>query len=97
MSETPRTYTPRGGSGGFSRRRGRGLGSTIKIIGAVVGVFLVLVVWVSRDTHPIYEFIALDQKIQIVAPKAMKNRERVAQAPLWSSVPGQKPHLAVVP
>ena len=88
MSETPRSYTPRGGPGGFSRRRGRGLGSTIRIVGAVVGVFLVLVVWVSRDTHPIHEFIASDQKIQIVAPKAMKHRERVAQAPLWSSVPG---------
>lgn len=90
MSERPRTYIRRERSRGFFRGRGQGLRPAIKVVSAAAAIFLAFVFLVSRDTHPTHEFIALDQKIQIVAPNAMRNRERVAQAPLWSAVLGAR-------
>ncbi len=88
MSEAPRTYMSWGQSSGFSGGRRRGLRPVTKAAFAAAAVFCVFAFLVSRDTHPAHEFIAVDQGIQFVARDAMKNRDRVVQAPLWASVPG---------
>ena len=86
MSEAPRTYMRWGQSGGFSGGPGREGNRTLRVVLALAVVFIAFVLWVSRDTTPVHEFIALDQNIQLVVPQAMLNRERVAGTPIWSSV-----------
>ncbi len=86
MSEAPRTYMRWGQSGGFSGGPGRQGNRTLRVVLTLAAVFAAFVIWVSRDTNPVHEFIALDRSIQLVVPKAMLNRERVAGTPLWSSV-----------
>ena len=88
MGGTPGTYVSWGQPSGFSGGRRRGLRPVTKAAYAAAAVFCVFTFVVSRDTHPAHEFIAVDQGIQFIARDAMKNRDRVAQAPLWASVPG---------
>ena len=86
MSEAPRTYMRWGQSGGFSGGPGRQGTGTLRVVSALAVAFIAFVIWVSRDTNPVHEFIALDHSIQLVVPRAMLNRERVAGTPIWSSV-----------
>lgn len=86
MSDAPRTYMRWGQSGGFSGGPSRAGTRTLKIVLALAALFTAFVMWVSRDTHPVHEFIALDRSIQLVVPQAMMNRERMAATPIWSSV-----------
>ncbi len=88
MSDTPRTYMRWGQSGGFSGGPSRAGTRAVKAVLALAAVFIAFVMWVSRDTNPVHEFIALDRGIQVVVPQAMMNRERVAATPVWSSVSG---------
>ena len=82
MSDTPRTYMRWGQSGGFSGGPRNKRARVLKVVAGVVAVFVVYTLWISRDTNPAGEFIASDQRIQVVVPDLMKNRERLAGTPV---------------
>ena len=91
MSGTARTYMRWGQSGGFSGGPGREPNRILRFFLVLAFAFLAFVMWVSRDTNPVHEFIALDRSIQLVVPQAMLNRERVTGTPIWSSIPEATP------
>ncbi len=91
MSDTPRTYMRWGQSGGFSGGPRNKRARVLKVVAGVVAVFVVYTVWISRDTNPAGEFIASDQRIQVVVPDLMKNRERLAGTPVWPLISASAP------
>ena len=86
MSDTPRIYTTPGGrpvrisARGRRRRIGR-------YLGMAVAVFLLWGFWVSRDTHPVAEFVPAHRQLQAVLPHAAIARYRVAASRVWDGVP----------
>ncbi len=86
MSDTPRIYTTPGGrpirSAGRGRRRRIG-----RFIGIAVVIFLAWAFWVSRDTHPIAEFVPAPRRLEAVLPHAAVARYRVAASHVWDGVP----------
>ena len=85
MSETPRIYSTSGA--GFSlvrHRRSQRLRRGILIACAVA---LAYSFWISRDTHPIAEFVQADRALEIVIPRANAARHRLAESRIWDGVP----------
>ena len=91
MSATPRTYMRWGQAGGFSGGPRHERDRALKVVAAGAAVFVVYVFWISRDTNPAGEFIASDQRIQVVVPDMMKHRERMAGAPVWPLISASAP------
>lgn len=86
MSETPRLYTTPGGRPINISRRGRRRRIGRFIVAGVV-VFLVWALWISRDTHPVAEFVPTGRSIEAVLPHAAVARYRVAASRVWDGVP----------
>lgn len=86
MSETPRLYTSPGGRPMSLSRRGRRrrIGRFLLI---AMAIFLVWAFWISRDTHPVAEFVPADRSIEAVLPHAAVARYRVAASHVWDGVP----------
>ena len=85
MSETPRIYSTSGA--GFTLVRRRRSQRVRRSIIAVCGVALVYSFWISRDTHPIAEFVEADRALEVVIPRANGARHRLAESRLWNGVP----------
>jgi len=69
----------------LSRRgRRRRIGRFLLIAAAI---FLVWALWISRDTHPVAEFVPAGRSIEAVLPHAAVARYRVASSHVWDGVP----------
>lgn len=86
MSETPRVYTSPGGRPISISRRGRRRRIGRFIVAGVI-VFLVWAFWISRDTHPVAEFVPAGRSVEAVLPHAAVARYRVAASRVWDGVP----------
>ncbi len=86
MSETPRLYKSPGGRPMSLSRRGRRrrIG---RFLVAAFALFLVWAFWISRDTHPVAEFVPSGHSIEAVLPHAAVARYRVASSHVWDGVP----------
>jgi hypothetical protein len=86
MSETPRLYTSPGGRPISLSRRGRRrrIGRVLLI---ALAIFFVWAFWISRDTHPVAEFVPAERSIEAVLPHAAVARYRVAASRVWDGVP----------
>jgi len=86
VSDTPRIYTTPGGrpvrSSGRSRRRRAG-----RYAGIAAAAFFAWAFWISRDTHPIAEFVPAPRHIEAVLPHAAVARYRVASSHVWNGLP----------
>ena len=86
MSDTPRIYTTPGGrpvrSSGRERRLRIG-----RYLGLAVVAFFAWAYWISRDTHPVAEFVPAERRLEAVLPHAAVARYRVAASHVWDGVP----------
>lgn len=85
MSETPRVYSASGSRFQLVRRQRR----RRLVRGALIAVLaaLIYIVWISRDTHPVSEFVAANQHLQVTAPHLTFARHRVGASRVWEGVP----------
>lgn len=85
MSETPRVYSASGTRFQLARRERRR--RLFRIL--LLGIFAALLsfYWISRDTHPVATFVPADHALQVVAPRVMMTRHRVADSGVWQGVP----------
>ncbi len=84
MSDTPRIYTTLGGRPVRSSGRGRRIG---RYVGIAFTAFFVWAFWISRDTHPVAEFVPTPRRLEAVLPHAAVARYRVASSRVWDGVP----------
>jgi len=83
MSETVRSYSGGKLNAGRTRpRRRHGLHGGIVLIGlmlALVGLF-----WMTRDSHPVAEFLPTHAAYHIAVPDVLAARTTLAQSPAWA-------------
>lgn len=53
----------------------------------VAAMFMVWSWWISRDTHPVSEFVPAQRRLEAVLPHAASARFRVASSHVWDGVP----------
>ncbi len=85
MSETPRVWSSRGS--GFSvvrRHRSRRIRNALLLASAALFVYGF---WISRDTHPIAEFVESGRGLELVIPRANAARHRLAESRVWAGAP----------
>jgi len=85
MSDTPRVL--RASHSGFRVSRKRRNRSLVRIgFVAFLGLSAYLV-WISRDTHTVSEFVPESATLRVIAPDPVAARDRALASRVWESVP----------
>lgn len=68
------------------RRRGRGIA---KFVFPVMLFALLWMVWITRDSHYLNEFISKDAKVEVFANNIVERREAIIASDVWAVLPNE--------